>query len=41
MHMLGETEEDFSTRLANNLENLILEEGPDTVTEELNCSGNQ
>ncbi len=26
-----ETEEDFSSRLATNLENLILEEGPDTV----------
>lgn len=30
--ILGETEEEFSTRLANNLENLILKEGPDTVT---------
>lgn len=28
---LGETEEEFSTRLANNLENLILKEGPETV----------
>ncbi|MBA0795554.1 hypothetical protein Gohar_006408, partial [Gossypium harknessii] len=27
----GETEEDFSTRLANNLENLILKEGPETI----------
>ena len=27
----GETEEDFATRLANNLENLILKEGPETV----------
>ncbi|MDK9721351.1 MAG: aspartate aminotransferase family protein [Rhodospirillales bacterium] len=27
----GESEEDFSTRLAENLEKLILEEGPDTV----------
>ncbi|KAK1325848.1 hypothetical protein QJS10_CPA01g00664 [Acorus calamus] len=27
----GETEEEFSTRLANNLENLILKEGPDTI----------
>ncbi|RLM62226.1 aminotransferase y4uB isoform X1 [Panicum miliaceum] len=26
-----ETEEEFSTRLANNLENLILKEGPDTI----------
>lgn len=31
MHVLGETEEEFSTRLANNLENLILKEGPETV----------
>lgn len=30
-HLPGETEEDFSTRLANNLENLILKEGPDTI----------
>lgn len=29
--MEGESEEDFSTRLAANLEALILEEGPDTV----------
>jgi hypothetical protein len=29
--MPGETEEEFSTRLANNLENLILKEGPETV----------
>ena len=29
--MPGETEEEFSTRLANNLEELILKEGPDTV----------
>lgn len=28
---LGESEEEFSTRLANNLENLILKEGPETV----------
>ena len=28
--MPGETEEEFSTRLANNLENLILK-GPETV----------
>lgn len=27
----GETEEEFSTRLANNLENLIIKEGPETV----------
>lgn len=27
----GETEEDFATRLADNLESLILKEGPDTV----------
>lgn len=27
----GETEEDFATRMANDLEALILEEGPDTV----------
>ena len=27
----GETEEQFSTRLAQNLENLILEEGPETI----------
>ncbi|KAJ8429119.1 hypothetical protein Cgig2_016950 [Carnegiea gigantea] len=27
----GETEEDFATRLANNLENLILKEGPETI----------
>ena len=27
----GESEEDFATRLAENLENLIIEEGPDTV----------
>lgn len=31
LDMAGETEEEFSTRLANNLENLILKEGPDTV----------
>ncbi|PQQ08150.1 Adenosylmethionine-8-amino-7-oxononanoate aminotransferase [Prunus yedoensis var. nudiflora] len=31
MDMPGETEEEFSTRLANNLENLILKEGPDTI----------
>lgn len=33
----GETEEEFSTRLANNLENLILKEGPETVIVKL-CS---
>ncbi|RVX03510.1 Gamma aminobutyrate transaminase 3, chloroplastic [Vitis vinifera] len=27
----GESEEEFSTRLANNLENLILKEGPETI----------
>jgi 4-aminobutyrate---pyruvate transaminase len=27
----GETEEEFATRLANNLEELILKEGPETV----------
>ncbi|KAM7499904.1 hypothetical protein LguiA_024318 [Lonicera macranthoides] len=30
-HLPDETEEEFSTRLANNLENLILKEGPDTI----------
>lgn len=30
-HLPGETEEDFSTRLAKNLEELILKEGPETV----------
>lgn len=30
-HIPGETEEEFSTRLAINLENLILKEGPETV----------
>lgn len=30
-HLPGESEEDFSTRLATNLENLILKEGPDTI----------
>lgn len=30
-HLPGETEEDFSTRLAKNLEDLILKEGPDTI----------
>ncbi|XP_031105951.1 gamma aminobutyrate transaminase 1, mitochondrial-like isoform X2 [Ipomoea triloba] len=30
-HLPGETEEDFSTRLANNLENLIVKEGPETI----------
>lgn len=27
----GETEEDFTTRLANNLEDMIVEEGPETI----------
>lgn len=31
MNISGETEEEFSTRLANNLEELILKEGPETV----------
>ncbi|KAE9593429.1 putative transaminase [Lupinus albus] len=30
-HLPGETEEEFSTRLSNNLEELILKEGPDTI----------
>ncbi|KAF1884907.1 hypothetical protein Lal_00028795 [Lupinus albus] len=30
-HLPGETEEEFSTRLANNLEEMILKEGPDTI----------
>ncbi|KAK4484393.1 hypothetical protein RD792_006972 [Penstemon davidsonii] len=30
-HYWRETEEEFSTRLANNLENLIIKEGPDTI----------
>ncbi|KAK1400928.1 gamma aminobutyrate transaminase 1, mitochondrial [Heracleum sosnowskyi] len=30
-HLPGETEEDFSTRLANNLEELILKQGPETL----------
>ncbi|XP_057465667.1 gamma aminobutyrate transaminase 1, mitochondrial-like [Actinidia eriantha] len=30
-HLPGETEEEFSTRLANNLEDLILKEGPETI----------
>ncbi|XP_020696780.2 probable gamma-aminobutyrate transaminase 3, mitochondrial isoform X4 [Dendrobium catenatum] len=30
-HLPGETEEEFSTRLANNLEELILKEGPETI----------
>ncbi len=30
-HVDGETEEDFATRMAQDLENLILEEGPETV----------
>lgn len=30
-HLPGESEEEFSTRLAQNLENLILKEGPETI----------
>ncbi|XP_074294257.1 gamma aminobutyrate transaminase 1, mitochondrial-like [Silene latifolia] len=30
-HLPGETEEDFATRLAKNLEDLILKEGPETI----------
>ncbi|XP_074296261.1 gamma aminobutyrate transaminase 1, mitochondrial-like [Silene latifolia] len=30
-HLSGETEEDFATRLAKNLEDLILKEGPETI----------
>ncbi|PON39848.1 Aminotransferase class-III [Parasponia andersonii] len=30
-HLPDETEEDYSTRLANNLESLILKEGPETI----------
>ncbi|XP_070006391.1 vanillin aminotransferase isoform X2 [Nicotiana sylvestris] len=30
-HLPGETEEEFSTRLTNKLENLILKEGPETI----------
>ncbi|KAM7258865.1 hypothetical protein ACFE04_014606 [Oxalis oulophora] len=30
-HVPGETEEEFASRLANNLENLILKEGPETI----------
>ncbi|KAL9229491.1 hypothetical protein vseg_004953 [Gypsophila vaccaria] len=30
-HLPSETEEDFATRLATNLENLILKEGPETI----------
>ncbi|PNY09886.1 gamma aminobutyrate transaminase mitochondrial-like, partial [Trifolium pratense] len=30
-HLPGETEEEFSTRLAKNLEELILKEGPETI----------
>jgi hypothetical protein len=29
---VDETEEEFSTRLANNLESLIIKEGPETVS---------
>ena len=31
----GETEEEFSTRLAKNLEDLIIKEGPETVNIQL------
>ncbi|KAH0828849.1 hypothetical protein HID58_092512 [Brassica napus] len=31
-HLPGETEEEFSTRLAKNLEDLIIKEGPETVS---------
>nr|GMD14737.1 gamma aminobutyrate transaminase 1, mitochondrial [Ipomoea batatas] len=37
-HLPGETEEEFSTRLANNLENLILKEGPETIIPQSVCS---
>ncbi|CAL0334234.1 unnamed protein product [Lupinus luteus] len=30
-NIAGETEEEYSTRLANNLEELIVKEGPDTI----------
>ncbi|GAB4847803.1 Gamma aminobutyrate transaminase 1, mitochondrial [Ancistrocladus abbreviatus] len=30
-HLPGETEEEFATRFATNLENLIIKEGPDTI----------
>ncbi|EEE56165.1 hypothetical protein OsJ_05081 [Oryza sativa Japonica Group] len=30
-HLPGETEEEFATRLADNLENLILKQGPETI----------
>ena len=35
MFMIGETEEEYSTRLANNLESLILKEGPETVSRDI------
>lgn len=31
MNVSGESEEEFSTRLADNLEKLIVKEGPETV----------
>ncbi|KAH0903967.1 hypothetical protein HID58_043470 [Brassica napus] len=34
-HLPGETEEEFSTRLAKNLEDLIIKEGPETVNIQL------
>jgi len=37
MNISGETEEEFSTRLANNLEQLILKEGPETVIHSYAC----
>jgi len=37
MNISGETEEEFSTRLANNLEQLILKEGPETVIHSDTC----
>ncbi|RZB73877.1 Gamma aminobutyrate transaminase 3, chloroplastic isoform B [Glycine soja] len=36
-HLPGETEEEFSTRLAKNLEQLILKEGPETVIHSYAC----
>ncbi|KAL5129766.1 Gamma aminobutyrate transaminase 3, chloroplastic [Glycine soja] len=36
-HLPGETEEEFSTRLAKNLEQLILKEGPETVIHSNAC----
>ncbi|KAL9268198.1 Gamma aminobutyrate transaminase 3, chloroplastic-like protein [Drosera capensis] len=37
--LLGETEEEFATRLANNLENLILKEGLETIAEPVMGAG--